>query len=76
MNFVPTHIYREGNQVADLLAFYGVAAYVYRWWSTIPPFAVSPQVCDLSYFLTICGDYLLVGFSLSPLLVHFYFSFY
>ena len=36
MLFMCTHIYREGNQVADILACFGAESYTYYRWSTIP----------------------------------------
>lgn len=38
MNFVCTHIYREGNTCADKLACHGTIIQGYLWWDLIPNF--------------------------------------
>jgi ribonuclease HI len=38
MNCIVTHIFREGNSVADLLANYGLTSSVYTSWSSVPLF--------------------------------------
>ncbi|PRQ16504.1 putative ribonuclease H-like domain-containing protein [Rosa chinensis] len=41
MHFRSSHIYREGNQVADALANFGDALSEMIWWDSIPQFALS-----------------------------------
>jgi hypothetical protein len=38
MNCIVTHIFREGNSVADLLANYGLTSSVFTSWSSAPLF--------------------------------------
>jgi ribonuclease HI len=38
MNFMVSHIYREGNQVADLLATHGLSLPSIVYWNTLPLF--------------------------------------
>jgi len=37
MNFFVTHIYREGNKCADILANIGLSIASYSWFSQAPP---------------------------------------
>jgi hypothetical protein len=39
MNVIVTHIYREGNQVADLLANHGLSDSSIVFWDDLPLFA-------------------------------------
>jgi hypothetical protein len=39
MNFMVSHIFREGNQVADLLANHGLAISSIIFWNYLPLFA-------------------------------------
>jgi hypothetical protein len=41
MNFMVTHIYREGNQAADLLANHGLSQNTILFWQQTPLF-----LCD------------------------------
>ena len=36
MSFMVTHIYREGNHCADLLASIGISLNTYFWWDHLP----------------------------------------
>lgn len=44
-----THIYWEGNQVDDALAFFGATSSAYYWWSTTLDFADVVHACDLEF---------------------------
>ena len=46
MNFKVSHIFREGNQVADCLAKYGVLNPSPMWWSSAPSFCLHPICSD------------------------------
>ncbi|XP_050217388.1 uncharacterized protein LOC126668220 [Mercurialis annua] len=48
MNFQVSHIYREGNRVADLLAKHGATAASYIWRSSVPNFCNSVIYQDFS----------------------------
>ncbi|PRQ42584.1 putative ribonuclease H-like domain-containing protein [Rosa chinensis] len=41
MNFHSSHIFREGNHVADALANYGTSSTDFVWWDTTPSFIAS-----------------------------------
>ena len=41
MHFRSSHIFREGNKVADALANYGTSLSAQEWWDTPPPFVLS-----------------------------------
>lgn len=48
MNFHISHVFREGNSVADALANYGAVNPGSHWWDTLPQFLVSSFGHDLS----------------------------
>jgi ribonuclease HI len=39
MSFFVSHIYREGNRIADVLANHGAENDAYYWWPTVPSIA-------------------------------------
>ena len=41
MHFRSSHIFREGNKVADALANYGTSLSKQEWWDTPPHFVLS-----------------------------------
>ncbi|MCI42534.1 ribonuclease H protein, partial [Trifolium medium] len=43
MNFLISHIYREGNHCADKLASLGLAVNEYTWWSS-PPICIREEL--------------------------------
>ena len=47
-NFCISHIYREGNKVADRLADYGATHVGSFWWDFIPDFAADTYARDLA----------------------------
>lgn len=48
LNFRVSHVYREGNSVADVLANYGAAHEGSHWWDTLPQFLVFSYGHDAS----------------------------
>ncbi|CAL8991376.1 unnamed protein product [Prunus brigantina] len=50
MHFVCTHIYREGNCVADMLANFGADNHAYYWWDSLPSWAAIAYAKDLVGF--------------------------
>jgi ribonuclease HI len=46
MNFMVSHIYREGNQVADLLANHGLSLLSIVYWNTLPLFVRNCFECN------------------------------
>ena len=42
MNFPSSHIFREGNQVADALADFGMSLSAFSWWNEPPHFILGP----------------------------------
>ncbi|WCJ38275.1 hypothetical protein M5689_019346 [Euphorbia peplus] len=48
MNFVISHIYREGNGAADALSKYGQTSSIFVWWHSCPSFCSSFVLDDLS----------------------------
>ena len=41
MNFQVSHIFREGNQVADMLSKHALEHHADSWWFSAPPFCYS-----------------------------------
>ena len=48
MQVVTTHVFREGNQLADKLANFGREASQEHWWTSIAPFCSSLLYEDIS----------------------------
>ncbi|WCJ34681.1 hypothetical protein M5689_015975 [Euphorbia peplus] len=48
MNFVVSHIFREGNGVADALSKYGQTCSIFAWWHSCPTFCGTLVSDDLS----------------------------
>jgi ribonuclease HI len=46
MNFIVTHVYREGNKVADLVANFGLNVPAFTSWSTAPDFILESLACN------------------------------
>jgi ribonuclease HI len=51
MSVKVSHIYREGNQVADCLANFGATQVGIHWWDSCPPCALAAYCRDLTSFL-------------------------
>ena len=48
MNFVVSHIYHEGNGVADSLAKFGAQNNDFKWWQSMPDFCTNILFEDFS----------------------------
>ena len=54
MNFRVSHVFREGNSAADVLANYGADHDGAHWWDALPQFLVSSFGHDLSSRISYC----------------------